>query len=39
MDAQALRTMQAPLKERYKEQPQAALITLRAQGTLGEGIA
>ena len=31
--------MQAPLKERYKEQPQAALITLRAQGTLGEGIA
>ncbi len=28
--------MQAPLKERYREDPAAALVTLRAQGTLGE---
>jgi uncharacterized OsmC-like protein len=34
MDANALRAMQAPLKERYKNNPQAAFITLRAKGTL-----
>ncbi len=28
--------MQAPLKERYREDPAAALVTLRAEGTLGE---
>jgi uncharacterized OsmC-like protein len=33
-----LRNLQAPLKERYKAQPEAALITLRAQGRLGEGV-
>ena len=38
MNAQELQTLQAPLKVRYKEQPQAALMTLRAQGLLGEGI-
>lgn len=30
--------MQAPLKERYREQPGAALVTLSAVGTLGEGV-
>jgi uncharacterized OsmC-like protein len=30
--------MQAPLKERYTAEPEAALITLSAQGTLGDGI-
>jgi uncharacterized OsmC-like protein len=34
MDASALRAMQAPLKERYKNDPQAAFITLKAKGTL-----
>jgi len=34
MDAATLREMQAPLKARYREQPGAALITLRAQGSL-----
>ncbi len=34
MDATALRTMQAPLKERYKSDPKSAHITLRAKGTL-----
>lgn len=32
-----LRVLQAPLKERYRNDPAAALITLRAEGTLGEG--
>jgi uncharacterized OsmC-like protein len=36
MDATALRAMQAPLKERYKGDPQAAFITLRAKGTLDQ---
>src|SRR5204862_4390906 len=30
--------LQAPLKERYRAQPDAALITLSASGTLGEGV-
>ncbi len=30
--------MQAPLKERYKTEPEAAVITLKAAGTLGEGV-
>ena len=38
MDAEELRSLQAPLKERYKERPGAALITLKAQGRLGEGV-
>jgi uncharacterized OsmC-like protein len=38
MNAEELRSVQAPLKERYRESPDAALITLRAQGRLGEGI-
>lgn len=31
--------MQAPLKERYRAQPEEALVTLSAVGTLGEGVA
>lgn len=38
MNAEDLRSIQAPLKERYRETPEAALITLRAQGSLGEGV-
>jgi uncharacterized OsmC-like protein len=38
MNADELRSLQAPLKERYREAPGAALITLRAQGRLGEGV-
>jgi uncharacterized OsmC-like protein len=37
MDAQALRAMQAPIKDRYKADPQAAVITLKAHGTLDDG--
>lgn len=38
MNANELRSVQAPLKDRYKEQPDAAMITLRAEGRVGEGI-
>jgi len=40
MDAATLRELQAPLKARYREEPSAALITLRAEGSLAaDGIA
>ena len=39
MNADELRALQGPLKERYRETPEAAVLTLRAQGRLGEGIA
>ena len=40
MDGIALRAMQAPIKERYKSTPEAALVTLKAKGTLDDaGIA
>src|SRR2546421_7138903 len=38
MKAEDLRAIQAPLKERYRAEPEAARITLRAQGKLGEGV-
>ena len=38
MNAEELRSIQAPLKERYRENPDAALITLQAAGRLAEGI-
>jgi uncharacterized OsmC-like protein len=36
MDATALRALQAPLKDQYRTSPEAAVITLRAQGTLDD---
>jgi uncharacterized OsmC-like protein len=36
MKAQELRDLQAPLKARYRETPESAVITLKAKGTLGE---
>jgi len=39
MTPEDLRTLQAPLKTRYREEPGAAFITLRAHGRIGEGIA
>ncbi len=36
MDATGLRALQAPLKERYKAEPQAAYITLKAKGALDD---
>ena len=39
MDPLELKALQAPIKERYKKDPAAAVVTLRAQGRIGEGIA
>jgi uncharacterized OsmC-like protein len=39
MDGDQLRALQAPLKERYKNDPEAAVVTLSASGELGEGVA
>ena len=39
MDRDALRAVQEPLKQRYRDDPGAALVTLSATGTLDEGIA
>ena len=36
MDAEALRALQQPLKDAYREDPAKAVITLRARGELGE---
>ena len=36
MDATALRALQAPIKDRYRTEPDAAVITLKAQGTLDD---
>lgn len=38
MERDDLRALQAPLKERYRADPEAAVVTLQAEGTLGEGI-
>lgn len=38
MDRDRLRAIQAPLKERYESEPEAALVTLSASGSLGEGV-
>ena len=38
MERNELKAMQEPLKLRYREDPSAARVTLRATGTLGEGI-
>ena len=36
MDAAGLRAMQAPIKERYKADPKAGLITLKAKGAIDD---
>jgi hypothetical protein len=38
MKTEELRSLQAPLKERYRQQPKAALVTLKAEGQLGEEV-
>jgi len=38
VNAEELRSVQAPLKEHYREAPDAAFITLSAQGRIGEGL-
>jgi uncharacterized OsmC-like protein len=38
MNATELKKLQAPLKEKYREEPGTAVITLKAEGKIGEGI-
>jgi predicted enzyme related to lactoylglutathione lyase len=39
MNAEQLKAMQAPIKDRYRNDPAAAVVTLKAEGRMGEGIA
>ncbi|MFD2111777.1 OsmC family protein [Thiorhodococcus fuscus] len=39
MHSDELRALQAPLKERYLEDPESAIVTLKAEGRLGENLA
>jgi uncharacterized OsmC-like protein len=38
MNAEELRSLQAPIKDRYRASPESARLTLKATGALGEGI-
>ena len=38
MNTEDLRALQAPLKDKYRAEPKTAMLTLRAQGRLGEGV-
>src|SRR3954470_957121 len=38
MDGQQLRALQDPLKQRYRDEPDAARITLSATGSIGDGV-
>ena|SRR5258708_448603 len=38
MNSAELKAAQAPIKERYRQEPKSAMITLRAEGKIGEGV-
>jgi len=38
MESAELKSIQAPIKERYRNEPQSAMITLRAEGKIGKGV-
>src|SRR5438477_8007012 len=38
MNADEIRSLQAPLKEQYHQQPEKAVVTLRSEGRLAEGL-
>lgn len=38
MNADEIRVLQAPLKDQYRQSPETALVTLRAEGRIGEGV-
>jgi uncharacterized OsmC-like protein len=38
MNADELKSLQAPIKEGYRQRPETALITLRAEGRIGQGV-
>jgi uncharacterized OsmC-like protein len=39
INAETLKALQAPLKDRYKQEPESALVTLKARSRISEGIA
>ncbi len=38
MDSNALKELQAPIKAKYRDDPDAAIITLKAEGEIGDGV-
>jgi len=38
VNARELKSLQAPIKERYRHEPKSAMVTLRAEGKIGEGV-
>ena len=38
MNSEELRAIQAPLKDKYRTEPESAVITLQSEGKIGEGI-
>ena len=38
MDADSLKAMQAPIKQRYRDEPKAAVVTLKAEGEIGANL-
>src|SRR5437763_7360017 len=38
MNADELKSVQAPIKERYRQERKSAMITLRAEGKIGDGV-
>jgi len=38
MKAEELKSLQAPLKQKYRDQPETAIVTLKAKARIGEGI-
>ena len=38
MDSAELKSIQAPIKERYRDRPETAVVTLRAEGQLGDDV-
>lgn len=38
MDAAELKDLQSPIKARYRDKPETAVITLKAEGAIGDGV-
>ena len=38
MNSEELKSLQTPLKDKYRKEPESAIITLKARGTIGDGI-
>ena len=38
MNSEELKSIQAPIKEKYRQNPESAIVTLKAEGKIGEGV-